>query len=282
MEFLDVHKRRKRGYQRIDRLRSYWDTRCRVFEDFDSFPFVFPDAESLFEAMPERVTRYIVSRTRSKYAVLDLFAGIGGSIIHFALTESVQLAEAVDLSSRRINALIDNAECFGAYPVFPSFDASCKFLVHIGDALEVVAELKEQLSRLPERNCIDDSNAARILARRFLEFPQERRMVLLSPPWGGRVDKNSSDCIGLSDLPVDITEIVRSLLVTEMASIVLHLPRNIDIHQIVEWMRSICECSIDVEAVYYMLHERKLKFYLVYVEPSSTRRECSFLARNTD
>jgi hypothetical protein len=97
-----------------------------------------------------------------------------------------------------------------------------------------------------------------------------------SPPWGGKscYEKNpfTMDCF-----PVDLARIIRSAI-NKMDSLVLHLPRHLDIDNLAYFLGSIGVEYFEVERIYFSEPEKRLKCVLVFIDQSRTARNSVLFA----
>ena len=92
----------------------------------------------------------------------------------------------------------------------------------------------------------------------------------ISPPWGGRSCYND-DLVTLDSLPIKMGPIIR-LAFDRVGSVILHLPRNLDLLDLASELESAGIRYYEVEAVYYTHPTRHLKFYLVYIDANLSRQ----------
>jgi trimethylguanosine synthase len=184
------------------------------------------DAEAWYEVTPENVARYVARRTSRLTSIVDCFCGVGGNTIQFA--EMHEQVVAVDASVSRLAMLIKNARIYGVETRIRAVNV---------DAYAYI----ESFEKSEESSCIH-----------------------MSPPWGGK------DCykyakITLSSLPVNLEPLI-PLALDKFGSLILHLPRNVDLKAIACLLQGIGISYFEVEAVYYTLPQRHLKFFLVFIE----------------
>lgn len=98
------------------------------------------------------------------------------------------------------------------------------------------------------------------------EFSDES-CLYMSPPWGGKKCYKYSS-LAISLLPVNLEPLILVGL-KRFSSMILHLPRNIDLEGIQTLLGGVGVKYFEVEAVYYSQPKRHLKFYLVFIETST-------------
>jgi trimethylguanosine synthase len=91
-----------------------------------------------------------------------------------------------------------------------------------------------------------------------------------SPPWGGRHCYDEGK-VGLDSLPVNMKPIV-DLALSKMSSLILHLPRNLDLADLASYLSSLGVRYFEVERIYFTHPEPRLKCLVVFIDKSITGR----------
>lgn len=91
--------------------------------------------------------------------------------------------------------------------------------------------------------------------------------LYMSPPWGGK-ECYKYPKLSISVLPVNLEPLIQ-IGIAKFGSIILHLPRNIDLEEIGVFLQKMGIEYFEVEAVYYTHPKRHLKFFLVYIDRES-------------
>lgn len=84
-----------------------------------------------------------------------------------------------------------------------------------------------------------------------------------SPPWGG-MECYNSEKVTLKTMPLNMEPIVSAAL-NKCGRVVLHLPRNLDVEDLVRFLSSLGVKYFEIERIYYQDREPRLKFLLVYI-----------------
>ena len=185
------------------------------------------DEDAWIEMTPENVAIYLAWRIRRKEFVVDGCSGVGSNSIQFArLSKSVL---GIDSNAERIRMSINNAKIYRK-------NENIQF-VH--------SDIYETLSNL--------SN-----------FDTNSSCLHLSPPWGGK-QCYQSESIGLDDFPIRITPLI-CLGLRRLGSVVVHLPRNSDLQNIVLELQRLGVYYFEIERIFYNAPVRRLKFYYLYID----------------
>jgi trimethylguanosine synthase len=190
---------------------------------------ILMDQEAWYEASPENVARYIAVKMKKKSIIHDGCAGVGGNSIQFALIGCRVFA--VYLNASRLDMLRANCKIYGVL-----------------DGIKTVKQdVFAYVNDLPPAS--DNSQA-----------------LYLSPPWGGRIC-NKISTLKLADLPIDIKPLIRIAL-QKLGACVLHLPRRIDLDDVISAFRECGMTYVEIEGIWYSFPEPRLKFFIIYADRS--------------
>jgi trimethylguanosine synthase len=196
------------------------------------------DEEAWFEVTPENIGKHIAMRTSGKEIIHDCCCGVGGNSVQFALNG--QHVYSIDLNPSRLLMLRNNANIYGV----------CNMITPIHmDVLDYIQEQKQ----------ISPSSHA----------------VFISPPWGG-IPSYTKSRIGIDDLPINLRLIV-PLAIKYFGALVLHLPKQMNLEEIMSIAREQNIRYIEVESVYYSHPVRHLKCHLVYIDSQISGRQSIFV-----
>jgi 16S rRNA G966 N2-methylase RsmD len=92
-----------------------------------------------------------------------------------------------------------------------------------------------------------------------------------SPPWGGKGCYDSLS-FSLDSFPLDLKAIIR-IACERLGSLVLHLPRNMDLDDLAMFLGSIGIDYFEVERVFFTEPDRRLKCLFVYIDRSRYARD---------
>ena len=96
-------------------------------------------------------------------------------------------------------------------------------------------------------------------------------VLYASPPWGGPNCYDEKE-VRLDSLPVNMKPIVE-LALSRLSSIILHLPRNLDLADLASFLSGLGIRYFEVERVCFTHPELRVKFLLVYIDKSVTGRD---------
>ena len=190
------------------------------------------DSEAWFEVTPENIAAYISTRMSRKEVIHDCCSGVGGNSIQFALKGMRVIA--VDLNAARLNMLRNNARVYGVMERIESINR---------DVVDYLDDLSDDRDR-------------------YLEA------FFISPPWGGHHCRDKQS-IHIGQLPVNMNLIIRCAL-AKFDTIVLHIPRQTDIDDLINTLRNEGVSYVEVDSIYYTEPVRHLKCHLIYIDSSPT------------
>ncbi|RPB00621.1 S-adenosyl-L-methionine-dependent methyltransferase [Choiromyces venosus 120613-1] len=174
---------------------NYWRQRYSLFTRYDEGIWITQNG--WFEVTPEKVARKIADHVLDSpvETILDVFCGIGGNTIQFALSTSCKRVIAVDKDQAAIDCARHNAKIYGVLD---------KIEFVVGDVFKLIEDQDPRL--------VADA-------------------VFISPPWGGPSYRD----LAVFDLdtmePYSVTYLVEQAqkISTNFA---LYLPRTSDLNQI--------------------------------------------------
>ncbi|KAK4447653.1 Trimethylguanosine synthase [Podospora aff. communis PSN243] len=187
-------------------IQKYWHQRYNIFQHYDYDIHLTDDA--WFGVTPEpvatRIARDLSPSTPNHTTLIDIFAGAGGNVIAFALSEKWERIIAIEKDASTLACAQHNAEVYGVLDAIT--------WVH-GDSFEYLAQAKNDQSNLDEAIRIDPDTTT----------------VFASPPWGG-VNYRDHEIFDLSTMePYNLEHLHKACHPMEH---VLFLPRTSDIRQI--------------------------------------------------
>ncbi|PWW77388.1 S-adenosyl-L-methionine-dependent methyltransferase [Tuber magnatum] len=180
-------------------LFNYWCQRYSLFTRYDEGVWI--TRSGWFEVTPEKVARRIADHVLDGpvKTILDVFCGIGGNAIQFALSASCERVIAVDKDQTAIDCARHNARIYGVLD-------KIEFIV--GDAFQLIEERDPRL--------VADA-------------------VFMSPPWGGPSYRD----FGVFDLdalePYSGAYLVEQAQ-NISPNFALYFPRTSDLNQIAKMM----------------------------------------------
>jgi len=167
---------------------KYWAQRKRLFSKYDEG--IQLDNESWYSVTPEAIATHIAQRISAmtstgsgdggKKVVLDVFCGVGGNAIAFALHEDISLVICVDIDRNKLKMAANNASKYGVDP--------SKLLFVEGNAIEVLRMYDKGSKTNSSTGAagvdkIETCHGYNISGYDVL--PPCIDSVFLSPPWGG-------------------------------------------------------------------------------------------------
>ncbi|KAK0618329.1 RNA cap guanine-N2 methyltransferase-domain-containing protein [Bombardia bombarda] len=202
-------------------IQKYWHQRYSIFEFYD-YDIRFTD-EAWFGVTPEPIASKIANDLASKCSpskttLVDLFAGSGGNVIAFAMSERWSRIIAIEKDAATLACAQHNADVYGVreYITWVHGD-SFEFLAHYNRGTPDSQGQQELLNN----NDDDDDPALRI-------NPADTT-IFASPPWGG-VSYRNHEVFDLSQMqPYNLDAIHEACKPYEHT---LYLPRSSDIRQI--------------------------------------------------
>jgi 16S rRNA G966 N2-methylase RsmD len=122
-------------------------------------------------------------------------------------------------------------------------------------------------------NAISNVEFVQADARSFLEsiMPSNKTCVYASPPWGGK-ECYQLERLTLDAFPVDLKQVIKTALV-RVDSVVLHLPRNMDLDDLSRFLKTIGIDYFEIERICYTDPELHVKCLLVFIDRSITDRD---------
>jgi len=196
------------------------------------------DEEAWFEVTPENIGKHIAERTVMKETIHDCCCGVGGNSVQFALHG--HHVYSVDLNSARLRMVRNNARIYGVCSMITP--------LHL-DVLDYIQEHKQ--------------------------ISPSSHVVFISPPWGGKASCTKSR-IGIDDLPINLRLII-PLALMNFGSLVLHLPKQMDLNDIISIAQEQNIRYMEVESVYYSKPIRHLKCHIVYIDALISGRQSLFM-----
>ncbi|KAK4165661.1 RNA cap guanine-N2 methyltransferase-domain-containing protein [Cladorrhinum sp. PSN259] len=190
-------------------LQKYWYQRYSIFQYYDYDIRLTDDA--WFGVTPEPIALQLAHDispipSTSPSVIIDLFGGVGGNAIAFALSSKWSKVIAIERDISTLACAQHNASIYGV-------EEHITF-IH-GDCLDFLSRLKNNPASLDESLRVD-LNATTLFA---------------SPPWGG-VDYAHHDVFDLSKMePYNLEVLHEACKPMEHA---LYLPRTSDIQQLAE------------------------------------------------
>lgn len=193
------------------------------------------DQEAWFEMTPENVARYLAWRLRRKRNIVDACSGVGSNAIQFSkLADSIL---GIDSNPHRVSMCESNALVYNC-------TSRLRFICD-----DVMSFLRNSSGHYERDSCFH-----------------------ISPPWGGKECYLRSK-MALNDFPIRILPLIEAAM-NRFGSVVVHLPRNTDIDDVVDQLGSLGIHYFEIERIFYSSPSKRLKFYYLYidsnVEPSYT------------
>lgn len=234
------------GHEDADELAKYWAQRYRFFSRFDNGIQI--NREGLFSVTPEVIAAHqaqrmalLLNSPSQPPTIVDLFAGVGGNSIQFALMGFKVIA--VDINPEMLRLVSANAKVYGVEESIQLVQSD------VFDWLDGVAS---STSSLPAFDA-----------------------AFASPPWGGP-GYNSRAAFDLSSLTFDgrhrdIWFLTQHLMrLTHSGPVGLFLPRNVNIIQLFDLCRQTIspDCSFNMEIELSLIHG-KAKGLTVYFAEST-------------
>lgn len=169
--------------------------------------------DSWFGVTPEPVARTIAKHvaeatSKDKVMLIDCFAGVGGNVIAFALSERWQRVYAIERDPRALACAKHNAEIYGVQE---------RISWHEGDCFEV---LRKELAEVGQHS-----------------------IIFASPPWGGQGYRSDAIFDLARMQPYNLKDLLSAFQqLTEY--VVLYLPRNSDIRQLAKTSRARSKTTV--------------------------------------
>lgn len=185
-------------------MEKYRGQRHRLFSKFDQG--IQLDEEGWYSVTPELIARHIAikcAQSSQSSVIVDAFCGVGGNTIQFA--HYFDRVIAVDISSERLEMARINSKIYGV-------EDRITFIC--GDFIKLLPTLASQLN----------------LAR---------PPVFLSPPWGGPKYLDSVFYDLDQTKPVDVKSLVNLCREWLSNELILFLPRNSNIQQLLDVVEEI-------------------------------------------
>ncbi|KAL8388472.1 hypothetical protein RB595_009220 [Gaeumannomyces hyphopodioides] len=216
-------------------IKKYWQQRYSIFEWYDHDIRLTHDA--WFGVTPEPVANKIADHLSSwaseeKDTVVDIFGGVGGNAIAFALSERWARVIAVEKDADTLACAQHNAEVYdvGDWITWVS-----------GDCFDFLAQQQQQQQRQQQEQDQDQESegngagtraspsATSIFLPESLALQPDKTVIFASPPWGG-VDYGKQDVFDLSTMqPYNLATLHAACWQYDH---LLYLPRTSDIKQI--------------------------------------------------
>ncbi|KAI0966377.1 RNA cap guanine-N2 methyltransferase [Xylaria arbuscula] len=195
-------------------LQKYWQQRYTIFPLYDDGIYMTEDA--WYGVTPEPVAIHLVYNfvgfiSSDKRTVIDMFAGVGGNAISFAMateedgfTPRFEKVIAIERDAATLACAQNNAAIYGV---------ADKITWVLGDSFEFLKLLTESSDQLEEDLRIDIATTA----------------VFASPPWGGP-GYRTDEIFDLSTMePYNLAALHEAYKAMDHA---LYLPRTSDLRQI--------------------------------------------------
>ncbi|AEO53998.1 hypothetical protein MYCTH_2296014 [Thermothelomyces thermophilus ATCC 42464] len=242
-------------------LKKYWHQRYSIFTYYDYNIRLTDDA--WFGVTPEPVATQVAKDMRShkrsnppKDIIVDLFAGVGGNTIAFALSGKWDRVVGIEKDAATLACAQHNAAVYGVPEgAITWVHADClDFLARLkSDAEAAAAEIRD------DDDVVDDEenketrsnkkNKKKKKAKKHrgldpsLRLDLSKTVLFASPPWGG-VSYRDQDVFDLGTMePYNLATLHEACRPMEHA---LYLPRTSDLRQIAELVPDGSDVKVEV------------------------------------
>ncbi|KAB5580635.1 RNA cap guanine-N2 methyltransferase-domain-containing protein [Coniochaeta sp. 2T2.1] len=230
-------------------LQKYWHQAYSLFQYYDDDVRLTDDA--WFGVTPEPVSTRIAADLASisppsKRTIVDMFGGVGGNVIAFALSGRWERVIAVEKDPATLACAQHNALVYGVPEGVITWV--------LGDCFDYLAVAKDGLGR--EKAVLEET----------LRIERETTTLFASPPWGG-VSYRDHDVFDLGTMrPYNLEDLRRACAPWEYT---LYLPRTSDVRQVAKLAPP---GGKKVEVVQYCM-EGASKAMVVYVPETGAGEE---------
>ncbi|KAL8356404.1 hypothetical protein RB601_001623 [Gaeumannomyces tritici] len=221
-----------------EEIKKYWQQRYSIFEWYDYDIRLTHDA--WFGVTPEPIANKIADHLSSwasedKDTVVDIFGGVGGNAIAFALSGRWARVIAVERDADTLACAQHNADVYGVADWITWVHADCfDFLAQQKQQQQQQQQQQQEQGQDGEGNgngaaTRASSSATSTFLPESLALQPDKTVIFASPPWGG-VNYGEQDVFDLSTMqPYNLATLHAACWQYDH---VLYLPRTSDIRQI--------------------------------------------------